>query len=143
EWVVVGGDLFPDALKADGVEAHERNGEARPQLLLELGQHAPHRCDEDAPPAPPQDELGEEDAGLKGFAEADGVRDEDARPRLLEGKPRWLELELHEVERGEAAEVGLGRSGREAPELALQVESGAPVPGGGIDDEPGLARVEY
>ena len=66
------------------VEAHERDGEARPELVLELLEDRPGGDDEDPLAAPAADELGEDHADLERLAEADAVGDEQPRPGLLE-----------------------------------------------------------
>ncbi len=143
ERVVVRRDLLAHTLEPDRVEADQRNGEARPQLLLELREHALHRRHEDASPAAAADELREQDARLERLAEPDRVGDQDPRARLLERQPGWLELEVHHVERGVAPEDRLGRGRRHASELALEVQPGLPVACGGVSDELCLARVEH
>lgn len=51
-------DSGADPLETDGIEASERNGEAAPELLLELGKHAFHRQHQDALAFAPADEFG-------------------------------------------------------------------------------------
>ena len=85
EGVHVGRDARLDALDADRVEPHERDGEAGPKLFLELGQDGLEGDDEDAGAAASADQLGEEDADLDGLAEADAAGREDARAELAEG----------------------------------------------------------
>jgi hypothetical protein len=111
EGVVVGGDLLADAREAHRVEADEGDREARPQLLLELREHALHRGDEDAPPAPAADELGEEDARFERLAEADGVGDQDAGARLLEASRAgwsWKSITSSAASRPSTGSVAVG-----------------------------------
>jgi hypothetical protein len=86
ERVGVGRDAATDALISHRVETDERNREARPELLLELGHHALGRDDEDAFALASGDELTEQDADLDGLAEADGVGLEDPLAGLFEGQ---------------------------------------------------------
>src|SRR5207247_8348617 len=102
-----------------------------------------HRDDKDAAPAPAADELREQNAGFQRLAETDCVGNQDARPRLLEREPGGMELKVHHVEHRAAPEHRLARRRGHAPELALQVEPRAPVPGSWIHHELRLAGIEY
>ena len=78
ERVVIGGDAAAYPLNADGVQPCQGDGEAVPELLLELRQHALHGQHEDAPAASPGDEFAYEDASFQRLAETDAVGDQDA-----------------------------------------------------------------
>ena len=52
ERVVVAGMLLRTRCKTHRIQPHQRDGEAAPPLLLELGQHALERDDQDALPRP-------------------------------------------------------------------------------------------
>ena len=129
EGVAVGGDLPLDAAQSLGVEAHEGEGEARPEFALELREHALDGDDENAPRAPALGELGEQDAELDGFTEARSVGEEDARAEAFEGLPGRHQLVGHHVERGAMGEVHLRVGGRRATEEGLEEESRAAVAG--------------
>jgi len=103
--VVVGRDLALHALQAHRVEAHQRDGEARPELLLKLLEHALQRHHQDAAPAPAPDQLREEDSDFDGLAEAHGVGDEEARARLRERLGRGHELVARAVHGAAVADV--------------------------------------
>ena len=97
--VVVARNPCAHALQPGGIQADERDGEACPQFLLELRHHGFDREHQDAPTATAPDHLGEQDAALNGFAEADGVGDEDALTRLLKRKAGGIELIGQQVHR--------------------------------------------
>jgi len=80
--VVVRGDAVADPLNPDGIQSDKRDGEARPKLLLELGEHAFHRTDEDAFATTATDEFGQQNSSLDGFAQTYGVRQQNALARL-------------------------------------------------------------
>ena len=143
EGVVVGRDVLADPLQALGVQPHERDGEAAPHLLLELGEHALDGGDEDALAPAPADELGHEGAGAHGLAEADGVRDEDALARLGQGLAGRIELEVHDVHGCAVADVEVVAGGRHVAEQALHVEEGVAVAGRGVELKVGLRGVEH
>ncbi len=136
-------DAGADALDADGVEADEGDGEPAPQLLLELREHALDGDDEDPLPAPPLDELAEEDARLERLPEPDGVGDEDPLPRLLERLDRGVELVGHGVHGGPVPYVEVRVGGRRLPKEALDVEPRGPVRARRVRHERGLGRVEH
>jgi hypothetical protein len=73
------GQLLADALDADGVESHERDGEPGPHLVPHLLQHVPRGDDEDPLAAAAPDELGQDHADFEALAEADRVGEQDAR----------------------------------------------------------------
>ena len=84
ERVCVGRDPAANPLQADRVQANQRNREARPKLLLELGHHALGRDHQDALAFAAFDQFAEQDADLNRLAEANGVGDENSLPRLLQ-----------------------------------------------------------
>ncbi len=108
EWVGVSRNILADALDAGAVEAHERNGEARPQLLLELSHHG-LRCDN-------------EDAFA--FAETDRIGEQDAVTDLPEGLQGGVELKRHDVDCGAVADPQVVVGRRRLTEQTLQVEAG-------------------
>ena len=67
ERVVVGRDAAAHALYADGIEPHQRDGEAVPELLLELREHALHGQHQDPPGPAAGDQLADEDPRFKGL----------------------------------------------------------------------------
>jgi len=139
---VVGGDLGADALEADGIEADERDREAGPPFLLELGEHAFLGDDEDAFASAALDEFGGEDAGFEGFAKADGIGDEDAGARLGEALEGRIELVGDEVHDGAVAQADELIVGDGAAEVAFEVEESGVEVGGGVGDEFSGGRVE-
>ena len=74
---MVGRDAVAHGRQPHRVEPHERDGEARPEFLLELRQHALEGDDEDARAATALNQLSGEDAGFERLAEPSGVGDED------------------------------------------------------------------
>ena len=124
EGVVVQRDAGPDLADARAVDPDERDRKPGPELLLELGEHRLRRDDEDALSPAAQDELGSEQAGLKGLAEADVVADEDARAGSLQGEADWVELEVEVVDGRLASDLDrFARRGR-FPQRGLDMEQG-------------------
>ena len=82
ERVPAGRNLLLDTLDARGVQAYQREGEAGPQLSLELLQHMGGRDDEDALAAPPPDQLRERDADLQRLSQPDHVGDQQPGLRV-------------------------------------------------------------
>lgn len=105
ERVVVGGDLASHPLEAEAIEAGEREGEAGPKFLLELGEHGFHRYDEDAASPSSLDELREEDAAFDCFPEADGIGNENALAGLRKRQSGGLQLEGEDVHGSFVAQV--------------------------------------
>ena len=86
ERVAAGRQHLAHALDACGVQAHQRDGEAGPQFLLELLHDVLRRDHEDALTASAADQLGEDHADLECLAQADGIGDEDAGAEIVVGK---------------------------------------------------------
>ena len=130
ERVAVGGQLLLDAGHALGVEAHERDGEAAPHLVLHLLQHVSRGDDQDPLPAAAADELGEDHADLERLAEADGVGEEDAGPqcRGVEGLGDGLVL---------VAELAGEHAGRDGERVVAEGDGG--LAEGGLHPEAGAA----
>ena len=80
---MVGGDAAAHPLNADGIQSRQGNGEAIPELLLKLRQHAFHGQDQDAPATPPSDEFAYQDTCFQRLAEAHGIGDQYALAGLL------------------------------------------------------------
>jgi hypothetical protein len=135
EGVGVGGDILADALDAGAVEAGERDGEARPQLLLELGHHALGRDDQDALAFATADQFRQQNADLDRFAEPDGISEQDALPDLAEGLDRWVKLVWEGVGGGAVADPQVCVSGRRLAEEAFEVEAGVAEARGVVCDE--------
>jgi hypothetical protein len=85
EGILAGGNPAAEALDSGGIEADQGDGEAGPELLLELEQHALHHHDQDAAAPASLDQLGEQDASLQGLAQADPVGDQDAGAESFQG----------------------------------------------------------
>src|SRR5699024_4884708 len=101
EGVATSGDVLLNTLDSGGVQTDERDGEASPQLTLELLQHMRGGDDEDALAAAAPDEFREQDADLEGLPKADHVRDQDAWLRVLHGQRQLggaelMDLVIHE-----------------------------------------------
>ena len=88
ERVAAGGDLLLDPLDADGVEPHERDREAGPQLLLELLQHLLRGDDQDPLAPAAADQLGQDQPDLQRLAQADHVGEQDPRPQAATAPAR-------------------------------------------------------
>ena len=143
ERIVVGRDAAPHPLDADGVEPRERDGEAVPELLLELGEHALHREHQDAPGAPPGNQLAHQDAGLQGLAETDRIRDQDALSGPGEGLTGRIELIGHEVHGGLVADVDVAVVGDGGAKLALHVQEAVREPREAVGHEARQCRVQH
>ena len=142
ERVVVGGDAVAHPGQTHRVQSHQGNGEARPPLLLELGEHGLLGDDQDAFAAPALDQFGGEDATLQSFAQAGAVGDEDARPRLAQGLQGGVELIGDQVHHAPVAQVDGIVVGHAAAALALQIEQGGVVGGAGVGDQFRLGGVQ-
>ena len=113
---MVARNVVAHPLQAGGVEPGERDGEAVPQLLLELGHHALEGEHQDALAAAAAHQLGDQDAGFQGLAQAHGVGDQDALAILLQRLQGRVELVGHRVHGGLVAQVDAGiRRGDLAP----------------------------
>ncbi len=78
ERVAPGRDLPLDPLDTHRVQPDQREGETRPQLVLELLEHVLRRHHEDALPPAATDQLGQDQPDLQGLAQAHHVRDQYA-----------------------------------------------------------------
>ena len=74
------------ALDACGVQAHQRDGKAGPQFLLELLHDVLRRNHQDALATAATNQLGEDHADLESLAQADGIGDEDTGAEVVVGK---------------------------------------------------------
>ena len=144
ERVAASRDLPLDSLDADRVQADERDREPRPQFQLELLKDLLRGDDEDAVAASPSDELGEDEADLQGLAESHDVREEDARPQVLEGEFGGALLVGERVEKEAVGhrETALGLRERGAAQRGFQVQPGQGERGRLVAEEHGLAGVE-
>ena len=124
ERVGVGGNAGADAVDADGIEPHQRDSEARPHFLLELGHHAFHRDYQNALPAPALNEFAQQDADFDGFAETGRIRHENTLPRLVEGLKSWVELERQVIYCCAVADPQVRIRGRRLAQQAFQVKLG-------------------
>ena len=73
-------DLGLHPLDAHRVQAHERDREAAPKLLLELRQDRLHCDDKDASATPSSDEFGEQHANLDRLPESHAVGHQEPGP---------------------------------------------------------------
>ena len=143
ERVVVGGDPASYPLDADGIQARQGNGEAVPELLLKLRQHALDGEHEDAPPAPPGDELAHEDAGFERLSESYGVGDEDPLAGPGEGETSRIELIGDEVHGRGVPDMDVRVARYGLAKLALHVEDAVGELGRLVGNEPRVRRVEH
>lgn len=142
EGVVIGGDAVAHPSQADRIQSHQRDGEAAPPLLLELGEHGLLRDDQDALAPAALNQFGGEHARFERLAEADRIGNQDARARLTKGLQRRVELVRNEVHHPAVAEVHLVVIGDVAPAQALQVQDAGVVGGRVVGDELGFLGVE-
>ena len=142
ERIVVAGDVVADALQAGRIEADKRDGKAAPKLLLELGEHALEGDHQNALPAAALDEFGGEDARFERLAEAYGVGDEDALPRLAEGLEGGIELVGNEVHHPAVAKADLIVAGGATAQLRFEIQEGAVEVGTGVGNKLGFGWVE-
>ena len=73
-----------------------------------------------APTTP--DEFAQQNAGLDGLAQADGIRHQDALPRLLQSLEGGVELIRHRIYRTSVTNVKLAIGGRRLTQKTLDVE---------------------
>ena len=142
ERVVAGRDAAAHPLDADRVEPRERDGEAVPELLLELREHALDGQHQDAPPPAAGAQLADEDARLQGLAQPHRVGDQDALPRLSQRLPGRLELIGRRIHRRPVGDVDALVVRDRLPELALQVESAAREAGRLVWHKPGVGGIQ-
>ena len=142
EGVLVRRDLRLDPLDAHRVEADQRDGEAGPELGLELGEDALEGDDQDALAAAAPDELREQDADLDGLAEADAVRHQDAGTELAQGLCGRVPLVGAAPHGGAVADDEAVVGGRRAAEQGFEVEAGLPVAVAVVADELGVLCLE-
>ena len=140
---MVGRDAAAHPLNADRVQAGQGNGEAVPELLLKLRQHALHGQHQNATPAPAGDELAHQDAGFQRLAEPHGIGDQDALAGPREGQTRRIELIVHEVHGSGVADMDGLVVGHRLTELALHVQDAVDELGGFVGDELRLRRIEH
>ena len=124
-------------------EPHQRNGEARPQLLLKLRQHRADGDHQDALAAAALDQLAEQHAGLDGLAQAHAVGDQDARAQRLQRQGGRLDLVGCVVDRSLVAQVDFVVGGWGAAQQALQVQASAPILRAVVCDQFGLVGPEF
>ena len=140
---MAGREPAPHALDADGVEPGQRDGEAVPELLLELREHALDGQHQDPAAPAARDQLAHQDARFQGLAEPHRVGDEDALARLAKRLAGGVELVGHQVHRRPVAQVDalVARDG--LAKLALHPEPAVREAGGGVGDEPGFGGVQH
>ena len=142
ERVVAGRDAATHPLDADRVEPREGDGEAVPELLLELREHALDGQHQDAPAPAAGDQLADEDARLQGLAESHRVGDQDALPRLPQRLTGRLELVRSRIHRRSVGDVDALVVRDRLSELALQVESAVREAGRLVRHEPGVGGIQ-
>lgn len=92
ERVPRGGQLLPDPLDPLGVQPHQRDGEPRPQLVLELLQHRPRGHYQDPLAPATLDQFGQHDADLQRLPEPDRIGDQHPGAQVTQrdlGRRRW------------------------------------------------------
>ena len=142
ERVGVGGNAGADAVDADGIEAHQRDGEARPHFLLELGHHALHRDDQNALAAATLNEFAQQDADFDCLAKTGRIRHENTLPRLVEGLKSWVELERQVIYCCPVADPQVRIRWWRLAQEAFQVKLGLSELRRVIGDQRGLGRIE-
>ena len=140
---MVGRDAAAHPLNADGVQAGQGDGEAIPELLLKLRQHALHRQHQNATPAPAGDELAHQDAGFQRLAESHGIGNQDALTGPREGQARRVELVVHEIHGSGVPDVDVLVVGHRMAKLALHVQDAVGEPVGLVRDEMGVRGIEH
>ena len=143
EGVVVRGDAAADALDADGVEAGERDREAVPELLLELGQHALDGEDEDPPAPAAGDQLADQHSRFEGLAEPHRVGDEDALARLAKRLAGGLQLVANGIHGGGVADVEPFVARRGLPQVAFHEEQAVGEAGRAVADQGRFRGVQH
>ena len=120
-------DSIANARKAHRVEPHQRNREPGPPLLLELGEHALQRNDEDAFATSPLNQLRGEDPGFERLSEASRVGDQNTSAWLLEGLQRRIQLVGHQVHDTAVSEVDQFVVRNTPTPVALQIQQSVVV----------------
>ena len=143
ERIVVGRNPRTDPLQAGGIQPDQRNRKTRPQFLLELGHHGLHRQHQDAPPAPPPDHFRQQDAAFDGLAQSYGIRDQDALAGLLEGQPRGIQLEGHQVHRPAVSDHEAGVRRHRLPQERFEEQPGVAVVRRGIRHRLGIFGIHH
>jgi hypothetical protein len=142
EGVVVGRDLATDALDAGGVQAREVDGEAVPQLLLELAHHALGRHHQDAPGLAATHQLGGQDAGFERLAQTDGIGNEQPRAQLPQHLMCGLELKRQRVHHAPMTQHHRLLLQRGLTQPRLDEEPGGDEGGRVVVDQLGLRRID-
>ena len=144
ERVAVGGDLAAHLGDAVGVEPHQRDGEAGPQLVLELLEDVAGRDHQDLVAPAPADQLGEDQAHLQRLAQADRIGDQQAGTQPGDGLMGSPALEVEAVEQMPVGQGKVGLVGRHRglAQHRLQVQARGPEPRGEVCGQPGLLRAE-
>ena len=113
--------------------------------MLHLLEHVTGRDDEDAVAPTTAHELGQNHADLQGLAQAHGVSQEDAwaQVRRVQGLADCRQLVGQRVGEDIADHGQVGGGGREGrlAQRRLQPQAREPVTGGGVRDDPGVARI--
>jgi len=113
--------------------------------VLHLLEHVTGRNDEDAVAPAAAHELGQNHADLQGLAQAHGVSQEDAwaQVRRVQGLANRRQLVGQRVSENvtDHGQVSGGRRERRLAQRRLQPQAREPVTGGGVRDDPGVARV--
>ena len=145
EGVPRGRQLLLHLLHALRVQAHERDREPGPQLVLHLLEHMPRADDEDAAAATPPDQLREDHPDLEGLPEPHRVRDQQARadPLRIQRPLHGLALVGQVISQhlGGDGELGVVHGDRGLAERRLDPQAGAAVPRGGVGDDGRVLRV--
>ena len=143
ERVVVGGNPPPDALDADRVQPRERDREAVPELLLELGQHALERQHQNPAAPSARNQFADQDAGLERLPQPDGVCDQDALAGLAQRLAGRFQLVVHRVHGAEVAHVDARVAGDGLAQQALHVQAAVGELGRRVGHEARAGRVQH
>ena len=86
ERIAASRQFLADLLNAVRIQAHQRDGETRPEFLLKLLHDVLRGDHQDALTAAAADELCEDHADFQSFTQADGVGNEHAGAEVIVGK---------------------------------------------------------
>ena len=142
ERIVVAGNVAPHPLDARRIEPRERNGEAIPELLLELRKHAFQHQHQNAPSTAASQQFAHQNASFQRLAQPHRIRDENTLTRLPQRLPRRFELVRHEVHRRGVANVDVLVVHHRRAQPAFHVQQAVREPRRSVRNERGSGRVQ-
>ena len=143
ERVLVAWDLLPDPLNPHRIQPHQRDRKARPELLLELHQHAFARHHQQAPPPPAPDKFAAEDPAFQRLAQAHRIGDQQPLAGHRQGLRSWQQLVRQRIHRRPVAHHQRGIGGHAAAQVGLDEQKTVAVAGRGVAHQVRVFRLQH